>query len=46
MNTRKQTIKRIMISALGVIICGISVGMFKHASLGVDPFQSLMARCM
>ena len=30
-------------SALGVIICGISVGMFKHASLGVDPFQSFMS---
>ena len=30
-------------SALGVLICGVSVGMFKHASLGVDPFQSLMS---
>ena len=30
-------------SALGVVICGISVGMFKHAALGVDPFQSLMS---
>ncbi len=30
-------------SAMGVFICGISVGMFKHASLGVDPFQSLMS---
>ena len=35
--------KRILMSALGVVICGISVGMFKHASLGVDPFQSLMS---
>lgn len=35
--------RRILMSALGVIICGISVGMFKHASLGVDPFQSLMS---
>ena len=35
--------KRILMSALGVMICGISVGMFKHASLGVDPFQSLMS---
>ena len=35
--------KRIAMSAIGVIICGISVGMFKHASLGVDPFQSLMS---
>ena len=30
-------------SVLGVLICGISVGMFKHAALGVDPFQSLMS---
>ena len=35
--------KRILMSALGVLICGISVGMFKHAALGVDPFQSLMS---
>ena len=35
--------KRILMSTMGVIICGISVGMFKHASLGVDPFQSLMS---
>ena len=38
-----EQVKRILMSALGVIICGISVGMFKHASLGVDPFQSLMS---
>ena len=42
-NTDKQLTKRILMSALGVIICGISVGMFKHAFLGVDPFQSLMS---
>ena len=36
-------LKRILMSAIGVIICGVSVGMFKHASLGVDPFQSLMS---
>ena len=30
-------------SLCGVIICAISVGFFKHAALGVDPFQSLMA---
>jgi len=35
--------KRILMSALGVVICGISVGMFKHAALGVDPFQTLMS---
>ena len=35
--------KRILMSAMGVAICGISVGMFKHSALGVDPFQSLMS---
>lgn len=34
---------RIQMSCLGVIICGISVGMFRTAALGVDPFQSLMS---
>ena len=34
---------RILMSAIGVVICGISVGMFKRAELGVDPFQSLMS---
>ena len=35
--------KRILMSVLGVAACGISVGMFKHAALGMDPFQSLMS---
>ncbi len=35
--------KRILMSVLGVVICGISVGMFKNAFLGVDPFQALMS---
>ncbi|MBQ6374225.1 MAG: hypothetical protein IJJ45_07015 [Clostridia bacterium] len=39
----KQLVRRILMSALGVAICGISVGMFKYAALGVDPFQSLMS---
>ena len=30
-------------SVLGVVICGLSVGMFKHAAFGVDPFQALMS---
>ena len=30
-------------SLFGVVICAISVGIFKIAALGVDPFQSLMA---
>ena len=43
MNLKRLSTRRILMSALGVIICGLSVGMFKHASLGVDPFQSLMS---
>ena len=35
--------RRIMMSLSGVIICAISVGIFKIAALGVDPFQSLMS---
>lgn len=35
--------KRILMSVLGVVICGISVGMFKRAAFGVDPFQSFMS---
>ena len=35
--------KRIAMSLFGVIICAISVGIFKIAALGVDPFQSFMA---
>ena len=38
-----QLVKRIIMSVLGVVICGISVGMFKFAALGIDPFQSLMS---
>ena len=38
-NGKKQQLgKRILMSALGIAICGVSVGMFKHAALGVDPF--------
>ena len=33
--------RRIFMSLFGVIICAISVGIFKIAALGVDPFQSL-----
>ena len=35
--------KRILMSVLGVVICGISVGFFKRATFGVDPFQSFMS---
>ena len=31
--------KRILMSLSGVIICAISVGVFKLAAFGVDPFQ-------
>lgn len=30
-------------SVMGVVICGLSVGLFKRASFGVDPFQSFMS---
>ncbi|MCR5590631.1 MAG: hypothetical protein K6F73_03800 [Lachnospiraceae bacterium] len=30
-------------SLFGVIVCAVSVGLFKIAALGVDPFQSFMA---
>ena len=35
--------RRIMMSLFGVLICAVSVGIFKLATLGVDPFQSLMS---
>ncbi len=35
--------RRIIMSLMGVIICAVSVGVFKLAALGVDPFQSLMS---
>lgn len=35
--------KRIIMCVAGVMICGISVGFFKCAALGVDPFQSFMS---
>lgn len=35
--------KRILMSVIGVTVCGISVGFFKRATFGVDPFQSLMS---
>ena len=39
----KENSRRIEMSMFGVIICAISVGIFKIAALGVDPFQSFMA---
>lgn len=40
---RNDLLKRTGMSLFGVIICAISVGIFKIAALGVDPFQSFMA---
>ena len=34
--------KRIGMSIFGVLACGLSVGLLRHAALGVDPFQSLV----
>ncbi len=34
---------RICMSGLGVLVCSVSVGMFRTAALGVDPFQSFMS---
>lgn len=34
--------KRILMSVFGVLICGASVGLFKQAAFGVDPFQVFM----
>ena len=39
----KPYTKRVLMCVLGVAICGLSVGMFKHAAFGVDPFQALMS---
>ncbi|MDD6810464.1 MAG: hypothetical protein PUD93_01150 [Lachnospiraceae bacterium] len=39
----EQKTKRICMSIFGVLVCGISVGFFKRAAFGVDPFQTLMS---
>ena len=33
--------RRILLSLSGVVLCAVSVGIFKFAALGVDPFTSL-----
>ena len=43
MNYLKAQRRRIVMYLASVIICAISVGVFKLAALGVDPFQSLMS---
>ncbi len=42
-NVEQRKTRRIFMSFFGVIICAISVGVFKIAAFGVDPFQSLMS---
>ena len=42
-NYLRENKRRIMMSLFGVVICAVSVGVFKLAALGVDPFQSLMS---
>lgn len=42
MEKKDQLSKRILMSVLGVIVCGLSVSMFKIANFGVDPFQSFL----
>ncbi len=39
----KPIVKRIIMSAAGVVIGAISVAIFRIAAFGVDPFQSLMS---
>ena len=40
---KNVSMRRVMMSLCGVIICAIAVGFFKLAAFGVDPFQSLMS---
>ena len=35
--------KRILMCVIGVMVCAISVGFFKLAAFGVDPFQTFMS---
>lgn len=35
--------KRILMCVIGVMICAVSVGFFKLAAFGVDPFQTFMS---
>ncbi len=42
--TDRQIIgKRVVMCVAGVLVCGVSVGFYKAAALGVDPFQTLMS---
>lgn len=39
---KKNTIIRTIITIFGLSICGLAVGMFKHANFGIDPFQTFV----
>lgn len=39
----KRMRKRILMTVLGIFAGGVSVGFFKTAAFGVDPFQTLMS---
>lgn len=43
MKVEDKKIKRILMCIIGVMLCGISVGFFKKAAFGVDPFTSFMS---
>jgi uncharacterized membrane protein YczE len=40
---KDKRLKRIVMCIFGVLLCSLSVGFFKRATFGVDPFQSFMA---
>lgn len=43
-NTKSENMtKRVLMCVIGVLVCGLSVGLFKRAAYGVDPFQTFMA---
>ena len=35
--------KKLLMSLAGVLVCGLGVGFFKQAAMGVDPFQSFIS---
>lgn len=35
----KETVRRVVMTVLGVLMSGVAVGLYKNAALGVDPFQ-------
>lgn len=43
MNESKQFMKRVGMTVVGVLVCGVSVGFFKCSMFGVDPFQTFCA---